>query len=506
MRDPRGRNRRRFATTLLCAVLGVGGAATAMHCNRTRPADERADALGRPQGDDAAAEGRDVAAREGSAATLAARPSAATGTASRRTVRGVVLDAATGLGVADATVVAEALRSPESRVRTTSRADGAFVIEGLSDGLHLVEVWHPGYASPGAAYRAWQRHVDSLGEGVAGPRPDGTLLRVPHEPDAGPVLLRLGQGPEVRGVVLDDEGRPFAGARVRVKMDPGRSTEDWDFPAAADGTFVLRMAEFDYVGAVAPGHRSTWVRVPLREGPMRIVLRREATLHGEVRWSDGRPAGGALIVARTEARWVAGPFNDVARTDDAGCFALQLGPVEHEIFASRERLGSHFSTATRAWTTVRLGPGEERRGLVLTLPTYWELHLELVNASGQPLPHEPVTVLSTWPDGALDPDGRADSAERQRDHRSDGTRPIPTAPTRGAHADPRAGRRAARRALVGRGCTGRSAPLPLDRLPSDPVRRPGLDRRRRPGALVPRDGELPPPTLTGLSDGNCHRP
>jgi protocatechuate 3,4-dioxygenase beta subunit len=156
---------------------------------------------------------------------------------------------------------------------------------------------------------------------AAGPSGDGlrTLLRV----------KRHALGRRIRGRVRDPSGAPVAGARVRFLSCvrpawPGARREAADAPAAgrtrtdAQGRFALYVAR-PFVGcttvkgigslvASARGYADAAWTLPRSDRDLSVTLRLGATrsLGGIVRYRDGEPAAGAVVVLRA------------ARAGDAG--------------------------------------------------------------------------------------------------------------------------------------------------------------------------------------------
>jgi len=154
-----------------------------------------------------------------------------------------------------------------------------------------------------------------------------------HGRDPVEIEVTLGYGGTVSGRVLDPEGKPVAGARVRVEGDAERSAT-----TAADGTFVLRavregpaqvIAEAEGFGPGWFGERIGWgepVPVPVSaahpvEG-VEIVLSRAGWVVGRVLDAEGAPAAGVAVFG-----WATPVVGDLAPTATDAEGRFRLGPL-----------------------------------------------------------------------------------------------------------------------------------------------------------------------------------
>ena len=153
-----------------------------------------------------------------------------------------------------------------AHVRGRSDADGAFLLAGLPEGRHELEVRHPRYN--------WQRQEVEVGE-------DSPSLQV---------VLRGGGA--VEGRVLDAAGLPLSGAQVRFDKQARRDRHRYQASSDADGRFELDgMALGSYqVTATRPGYGPTRlpdeVTVDGAVDGIEIVLRPGVEIVGRVKGLD----------------------------------------------------------------------------------------------------------------------------------------------------------------------------------------------------------------------------
>jgi uncharacterized GH25 family protein len=207
-------------------------------------------------------------------------------------VRGQVVDEA-GTPVPQATVLAwcdmrwnlengdDSVPPPDAR--TVCDNAGRFELGGLGPQLVLMP------QAPGLAPRS----------GVAGPIPEGA--------DVGDLALVLGAAHELRGRVVDPDGRPVAGLRVKAghsSMTPIQAGLDLCPPLKrlqttdADGRFTLApLAATSWAVTVhAPGFQP-WSRVVKPDvGELLVQLSTGLALSGLVLGADGAPLDGAQVL------------------------------------------------------------------------------------------------------------------------------------------------------------------------------------------------------------------
>jgi 5-hydroxyisourate hydrolase-like protein (transthyretin family) len=219
-------------------------------------------------------------------------------------IEGTIVDP-DGEGVAGAYVVATPQgRGPHERGSRSvvSGEDGAFALD-LRGGGHALDVEHD----------AFRR------------------VKVPVEAPARGVRVVLPRGAAVEGEVLDEEGRPAAGAEVALGPAGDDAPERLAHRSArADAHGRFRLAGLDGGSALVVARRSAEegggvagarVEVPA-EGTARAVLRFEAglTLSGSVVTTDGAPVPDASVTALVDRR--------DARRDDPAVRLLADAPAE----------------------------------------------------------------------------------------------------------------------------------------------------------------------------------
>jgi protocatechuate 3,4-dioxygenase beta subunit len=191
------------------------------------------------------------------------------------------------------------------------------------------------------------------------------------------VVIRLGAGHELRGRVLDPDGKPVAGAAVLA----GAPQDAWDVGASAARLRAVADAEGRWslaglaAGDVAlsagrpgtvPAPRAV-VHVP-SVGSFDLVLRPTGAVVGTVTQKEtGAPVEGATVRATQWGRW--SPQVAEATTDAAGRYRIDAFPAGglNELRAERE--GLVFVGADEGWMQTRdrlvVAGGELHQDLVL---------------------------------------------------------------------------------------------------------------------------------------------
>lgn len=356
--------------------------------------------------------------------------------------------------------------------RATTGPDGRFIVSGISPGVYVLRTAHPkhprleqkGVEIPegnpkvdlgGFALSKPQKVegqvVDQEGRPLAGVRilqdrsgpleisaapvtgPDGrfvlpevvfgrlTLCKEGYDSAWGPmispsrtsqlsrIVLRPAPQPfRVSGRIVDGEGRPVDGARVRsgphesgcvviTRTDPctGERIPDDVMVSDMEGRFSVELRErmdFDF-RAEAPGYlptvRSRVPAVPGQSAEIEMVLRRSLAVTGRVLAKGGSPAAGVKVALFMN------PSGPQAVTDAQGRFRLEgIAPGRQDFQAEHPKLG-------RAVRRLEVGP--DASSLELRLDGVAERAIAglVLDPDGKPLPGVPVDVVGgprAWSD------------------------------------------------------------------------------------------------------------
>lgn len=269
------------------------------------------------------------------------------------TIGGRIYDQDTGLGIANARIMAG--RADSRRAESADSAlDGTFTFAKLEAGTYSIFYDASGYPRPRSS----------------GPGGDVRQVSVEVGETRTDVEIALSKGLLVSGRVVDAEGSPIAGARVSGRSRYG---DDYQYSEAttADGRFEvagLRPAADLYLQASKDGFAASPVG-PLTLGEesltdVEIVMQPEASISGIVVDTAGKPVPKANIIARRQTTAPFGtPINDA---DAQGKFTIKgLTPGTYKIVVSPAGNHSFGSDSTAA--TVELAAGEDVTDLRITL-------------------------------------------------------------------------------------------------------------------------------------------
>lgn len=242
------------------------------------------------------------------------------------------------------------------RRRGRSGADGSFRLEGLAAGEWRVEV-----------------------RSEEGTRHTETMRAAPGETVRCDVVLR--RGVDLRGRVLDAEGKPVARAMVEARHQGWWRHENTD----AEGRFVLRDCEPDAAIRIGVRRKSVFDELTVRDvvpGAEELVLRlpEEAwiRIRGRIVGPDGEPVANVHV----------SPFKkdgsgSPAESNDAATGAFDLGPYPPGEYALR-LLADGFPPVR--FEPRAVGPGEVWDVGTVELQHGGFLSVSVVDPAGQPVP------------------------------------------------------------------------------------------------------------------------
>jgi protocatechuate 3,4-dioxygenase beta subunit len=230
-------------------------------------------------------------------------------------------------------------------------------------------------------------------------------------------------GQFVRGVVLDEEGKPVAGAAVTwlLKQTPllytttdhqmgfARTGPDGRFRIEGDMDGALRLVAFKrgYAAGLTPEQEVA----AMRARPVTITLPRGFAVSGVVVDSDGKPVAAAEVTAMTAAAaFNAVPLGSALATKaiapwlvtkDDGTFVINLNAGAHDFAAWKEG----FAASEMVSLDVKRGAGPLR----LTLQPSAEIRGRITRKSGKPPEDGTVSALRDdsrgGGQGRIEPDG-----------------------------------------------------------------------------------------------------
>ena len=275
-------------------------------------------------------------------------------------------------------------RSGDDEGRTTSPPSGRTDDHGVVQFHEL---------APGRVFATVFRGQTRWGDGVVLPPGRRTDL-----------VVQLERGMDLRGIVVDDQGRPVVGAVIVVGDWTGSEAEELGV-TAADGTFSLRaIATHCHVGARGAGFAPSPLRqFTTNDGATvetRIVLEHPGVaLHGVVVDVAGNPVGGAEVrVGDPEQSGVTLPDGAQAmawrpestRSDERGSFAFLHLPAERMPLAVKA-LGH---APTRQEVDLLAGRDHQVR---VVLSRGAALRGRVCDAAGQPVSGAAIQI-GEWPD------------------------------------------------------------------------------------------------------------
>lgn len=310
-------------------------------------------------------------------------------TASER-IAGVVVNAS-GEPVEGALVTAfRRARGIHPSAQSATDQGGAFALEGLDRGAHVLLARHPAH-------------------------PDARLA--PVESGTEDARITLEGGLTVRGRVVDETGRPVPAAQVSVRRGASRLTRrtvggvvSYD----ADGRFEvsgLSEGEIELVAASRGYPPSEPVLARAGDADVTLTLERGGRIEGVVRSEDGAPIAGARVTIESGVGRGSAAGRPIAPTvsDQGGAFALDgVGREPRSIRVGAD--GFHG----RLVSGFTVSPGQTRRLEVTLTPVAEgeEERTELVGIGVNVWPRGDALIVGRVVEG-----GSAEAAGLQRGDR-----------------------------------------------------------------------------------------
>jgi hypothetical protein len=200
-----------------------------------------------------------------------------------------VTDAATGQGIAGATVEARLAGPHGWDYSATTASDGSYAILGLPTGDYVVRVIAPGYA---------REYYDNVT-----PSSEAEIIHVIALHEISDIDFDLTEGGSISGHVYQSDGEPIGGALVAIKPSKYFVDDGFDVTTDSSGSYVINglgLGEYK-VWAAAPGYveecydgvyswrQATNVRVipPDTTVDVNIYLDQACAISGFVHASDG---------------------------------------------------------------------------------------------------------------------------------------------------------------------------------------------------------------------------
>jgi hypothetical protein len=288
-------------------------------------------------------------------------------------------------------------------------SDGSYGFDDISDG----------------AYRLYVTHRRYLPSCSGQPRSQCDVINVIADQRVSDAHVSLPRGAIIRGRLLDQQGRPIAGARLGTEFKQGslntsgaRSGADgrFEIPSVPPGTMVIRV---DPAGGWPMWHRTMYYPgVHARADALPITVETGTTLELEIRARDTPVATirttlsgprGYRVQQMTLATPNATTLVDM-KVSDAGTAVVTDLSEGRYVIAARARAGSR---TLAAYQLIIIGEGEYEVPMRLA-PTARVRGRVVVDTGGVP-PVAGVSVEAHWVSGKLklDPMGPDRSAVRR---------------------------------------------------------------------------------------------
>jgi RNA polymerase sigma-70 factor (ECF subfamily) len=196
----------------------------------------------------------------------------------------------------------------------------------------------------------------------------------------------------IAGIVLDEAGKPAAGADVSARSTPmsyEQVTSDSNGRFAIEG---LEPSNHLYVQAAMRGTGTTGSRISAPAGPLtltregirdlELMLHASGSIQGQLIDYAGKPVPGVNVSASPKSCDLNHPARSL--TDVNGLFAIRdCAPFTYLLLAFPP--GTDMVSHDTALTEITLEPGEQRTGLKLVYQPYVQLKGRVVDTSGNPV-------------------------------------------------------------------------------------------------------------------------
>lgn len=228
-------------------------------------------------------------------------------------ITGMVTDSSTGRPVPGAEVTLRSIGGGfgfGSGGSSITGEDGAFVLEGAGEGMHLLTVKASGFAQAGLNQQAMGSMFGRMG-GENEPDPDGPMVKVTAEQTEVRKNISVVPGATIRGRVVDRNNNPVGGAKVTVNAG-GNDMGMFTRMMGLSPTSVLTNAEGEFqIDGAPPAEKTTLLaraegfvdgsseELRVTTGSevtgVTIMLGTGGTLQGTVYGADGNPLSGASV-------------------------------------------------------------------------------------------------------------------------------------------------------------------------------------------------------------------
>lgn len=196
-------------------------------------------------------------------------------------------------------------------------------------------------------------------------------VRVSFRKTKNRTRVSLAKGERLQGSVIDDLGAAIAKARVTLQLQGEGDIEPWSVESDKNGgfsvsTLVIGTYTVDVSAEMHERSVRRKIRVPSGE-PIKIILRRAASISGRIIQADDKPAAGATVLIAGSGIW---PARNV-KAGDRGLFEIVgLPSGVYEVRASlgdsvsKPKQGLEIEPGSKNSLTLKLIPGVSLKGKV----------------------------------------------------------------------------------------------------------------------------------------------